>query len=137
MQKENSIDDLINRYMGEIEILNAELLPPPYSPDPQRETRHLAHLELSVPTRMIKEYKRIMGLTKKLPNAKRFLIETGLLRRLEGKGLAEYGQTEEGEVSAIEVSEVLEYLLGKVYAEYGDSDNNSTTIEVKEIPEED
>lgn len=114
----------MEKYFSQIEIEDADFV----SWDNAKSDA--AYLLLNVPVTMLKEYMRMKGQNKKLPNGAEFWKETGLVRRL--KDSDKY----HGQGHVMFLPDVLDYLEGEVDGNYQElNDPERIRLSITEIPE--
>jgi len=116
--------ELVDKYFEEIKIENAEFIP--YD----EAKSDAAYLLLNIPLKMLKDYMKLKGQNKKLPDGIEFWRETGLGKRLLNSDKY-YGQGRE-----LFLSDILDYLEDDIQVDYQDLlSSEKIRFAVIEIPE--
>lgn len=118
------LNNLVDKYFNQIEIVDTDFVTTHYeSPD-------AAFLLLRIPVAMLNDYLKLKKQKKKLPDAKEFWIETNLSEKLSNSDKY-HGQGHEP------LADILEFLEGQIYAEFGAIRNSSKmiTLSLHDIPE--
>ena len=100
------MNTLVEKYFDQIEIEDADF----ESTDNGKP--YPAYLTLIIPMAMLKEYLRLKGQNKKLPDGAEFWKETGLGRRL--RNFDKYPERRHGTY----LNDILDYLEGNVLGDY-------------------
>ncbi|MBD3249825.1 hypothetical protein GF336_07295 [Candidatus Woesearchaeota archaeon] len=119
-----SMDTLMERYFDQIEIEDADFVPI------DDAKSYAAYLLLDIPTEMLKEYLRLKGQNRELPDGAEFWKETGLGNLLRNSDKY-HGQ---GHVSHL--SDILDYLESNVWGEYQRLNSQERIrLDITEVPE--
>ncbi len=97
------MDQLVDKYFDQIEIEDTNFVDHPVT--------FAAYLLLNIPMAMLKEYLKLKGQNKKLPDGAEFWKETGLGKRLRNSGNY-HGQGHEP------LEDILGFLGGEVQGDY-------------------
>jgi hypothetical protein len=117
------ISDLVDKYIEQIEIENAGFVPF------DNAVSDAAYLLLNVPIEMLRNYLRLRGQKRELPDGAEFWKETCLVRRLRDSDKC-YGKGD------APLEDVLDYLEGAVQCHYQElSTPGKIRLSITEIPE--
>jgi hypothetical protein len=120
-----NVNELVEQYFGQIEIEDTNYVAV------DDAVSDAAYILLILPTRMLRDYQKIKGSRKKLPDPVEFWKETGLCEKLRM-----HESTFNG--GHANLSDVLDYLGGDVWGNYQKlsmKDNSRIRLDITEIPE--
>ncbi len=117
---QSQIEELVNRYFGQIEVEDTDYIPVDDSP------HDAAYILLRIPTAMLKDYLMFKGQNKELPDGVEFWRETGLAIKLRGSNKY-HGQGHEP------LDDMLDFLEGDVHIDYQKITEETMRLSINEI----
>ncbi len=117
------IKELVDKYFDQIEIEDVDYVPV------DNAKSDVAYLLLNIPTAMLKEYLRLKGQNKKLPDGAEFWKETGLGIRLRNSDKY-HGQGHEP------LGDILDFLEDEVWGQYQELNTpERIRLDITEVPQ--
>lgn len=117
------IPELVEKYFEQIEVEDTAFVPI------DNAVSDAAYLLLNIPTKMLREYKKLKGSRKRLPDGAKFWKETELVIRLRDSARFQ-------NVGREGLNDILDYLGGKVWGTYQELNNpDRIRLDITEIPE--
>jgi hypothetical protein len=118
------IQELVDRYFNQIEVAYTDYA---IINDAKSDA---ATITLEVPFTMIKEYQRLKGSRKRLPDGAEFWRETGLLARLKNSD-----KVPRRAYSNTTLGDVLDYLGGKCWVNFTRMSKDKVELSLTEVPD--
>jgi len=119
-----TMQELVDRYFNQIKVTYTDYVP---INDAKSDA---ATITLEIPSEMIREYQRLKGSRKRLPDGAEFWKETGLLERLKSSN-----KVPERAHSNTTLGDVLDYLGGKCWVDFARTSKDRVELSLTEIPE--
>ncbi len=117
------MNQLVDTYFDQIEIEDTNYVPI------NDAVSDAAYLLLNIPTAMLKEYLRLNGQNRELPDGAEFWKKTGLGKRLRISG--KYHSQRHAPLN-----DILDYLDGDVWGEYQRLNSSERIrLDIREVPE--